>query len=59
MDEIDDEQLESWFARGELADVSEAAPYEEASDRRSRVGVVVAAISATALTLLIALAGHI
>jgi hypothetical protein len=59
MDENDDELLESWFARGELAELSEAPLYEEESDRRSRVGVVVAAVSAAALTLLIVLAGRV
>jgi hypothetical protein len=57
-DRIDDELAEGWFEQGELADVSGQAPDEEGAVRRSRFGVVVAAISATALTLVIVFAGR-
>ena len=59
MDEHEDEPWESWFAQGELMAVPETLSDGETSERRSRVGVVVAAISATALTLLIVLAGRV
>jgi hypothetical protein len=59
MDGDDDEPWETWFAQGELMPVPETAPHSEMDGRPSRVGVVVAAISATALTLLIVLAGRV
>jgi hypothetical protein len=55
MDESDDD----WFAQGELEAVPEAAPQAEIGDRRSRVRMIVAAISATALTLLVVFVGRI
>jgi hypothetical protein len=55
----EDDLVESWFEQGELGDIAEAAPYEERPTRRSRVGVVVAAISATALTLVLVFVGHV
>jgi hypothetical protein len=55
MDESDDD----WFAQGELEAAPEAAPDAAIGDRRSRVGVLVAAISATALALLMILAGRV
>jgi hypothetical protein len=57
--ESDDDLFEGWFEQGELVAVSEAGPYDEISDRRPRVAMVIAAaISATALTLVVLLAGH-
>jgi hypothetical protein len=58
-DEGDDDLFGGWFEEGDLAMVPEAAPYEEVRDRRARVGVVVAAVSATALALLIVFAGRV
>jgi hypothetical protein len=55
MDDSDDD----WFAQGELVAVSEAAPDGEVGDRRSRVGVVIAAISAAGLALLMVFAGRV
>ena len=58
-DESDDELFGGWFEEGELAAVPEAGPYEETRDRRARVGAVVAAVSATALALLLVFAGRL
>jgi hypothetical protein len=57
----EDDLVESWFEQGELGVLSEAAlpPHEERTERRARVGVVVAAISATALTLVLVFVGHV
>ena len=59
MDGNDEELLERWFAQGESAELSEAAPFEEMSNYRSRVGVVIAAISATVVALLIVFADRV
>jgi hypothetical protein len=59
VDENDNDLFERWFEQGELAAVPEAAPYDEISDRPSRVGMIVAAISATALTLVMIFAGRV
>jgi len=55
----DDDLFEGWFEQSDLTAVPEAAPHKEMRDRRSRVGVVIAAISATALTVVIVLAGRV
>jgi hypothetical protein len=59
MDENDNDLFGGWFEDSELASVPEAAPYEEISDRPSRVGMIVAGISATALTLVLIFAGRV
>jgi hypothetical protein len=59
IDDDDDHLVEGWFQQGELGDVPEAAPYEEVGGRRSRAGVVIAAVSATALTLVLVLVGRV
>jgi len=59
--ENDDDLFGGWFEQGEgeAAESSEEACYEEVTGRGSRVGVVIAAVSATALTLVLVLAGHV
>jgi hypothetical protein len=59
MDENDDDLFGEWFERGELGLAPEAAPQDEGSARGSRVGIVVAAVSATVLTLVIVFAGRV
>jgi hypothetical protein len=54
----DDDLLEGWFAQGELTEGPEGV-YEEVSDRRSRFGVVIAAVSATALILVMVIASRV
>lgn len=58
-DSADDDLVERWFEQGEMGTLAEAAPYEPPRERRSRAGVVIAAISATVLTLVIVFAGHV
>jgi hypothetical protein len=55
MDGDDDDLWESWFEQGELAEVSGEAPYEDHPEGRQRA-VVIAAISAAALTLMMVFA---
>ena len=50
-DESNDELFEGWFEQGELMAVSEAPLQEEPSARRSRAGMVIAAVSATVTVL--------
>jgi len=59
--ENDDDLSGGWFEQGEseTAEFSDEAPYEEVRDRGSRAGVVIAAVSATALTLVLVLARHV
>jgi len=59
--ENDDDLFGGWFEQGEgeAAEFSEDAPYEEGSHRGSRAGVVIAALSATALTLVLVLTRHV
>jgi len=60
MDQNDDDLSGGWFEESEVAAVSQAEPYyEESGDRPSRVGLVIAGVSATALTLVIVFAGRI
>jgi hypothetical protein len=59
MDGNENDLFEGWFEQGELAAAPEAATYEELSPERSRVGVVVAAVSATALVLVMVFAGRV
>ncbi|HMF43725.1 MAG TPA: hypothetical protein VKQ32_23785 [Polyangia bacterium] len=59
VDETDRDLFESWFEQGELGAVAEAAPHDEMRAGRSRLGVVIAAVSATALTLVIVFAGRL
>jgi hypothetical protein len=56
-DENQDDPFRDWFEQGDLMATSEEAPaYEEMPDRRSRVGMVIGAVSATALTLVLVVA---
>ncbi len=57
----DDDLFGGWFEQGEgeAGELSDEAPYEEVRSRGSRVGVVVAAVSATALTVVLVLARHV
>jgi hypothetical protein len=58
--EGDDDLFERWFEQGELEAVPEAGPYDDINDRRRRVAAVIAAaISATALALVMVLAGRV
>jgi hypothetical protein len=56
-----DDLFEGWFEQGEVPGALEAAPYDEPTNRRSRVGMVIAAVSAAVLTLVVvvAFAGHV
>jgi hypothetical protein len=55
----DHDLFEGWFEQGELAAAPEAAAYDETRSRPSRAGVVIAAISATALVLVMVIVGHV
>ena len=59
MDENDDDLFGEWFEQGELGLIPETAPQAEVSGRGSRVGIVVAAVSATVLTLVMVFAGRV
>ena len=58
-DESDNDLFEGWFEQGELTADPEAAAPQETSHHRSRVGVIIAAVSATALLLLMVFAGRV
>ena len=51
--------FDGWFEQGELTADPEAAAHQETSHHRSLVGVIIAAVSATALILLMVFAGRI
>ena len=59
MDANDDDLFQGWFEETELGAVPEAPPYQERSYRRARIRMVVAAVSATVLTLVIVIAGRV
>jgi len=51
--------FERWFEQGELEIVPETPVHAVVKNRRAGVGVVIAAVSATALTLVMLLARHV
>ena len=57
--EKDDELIERWFEQSDLAAIPEVDPDDEliemseVHDRRPGLGIVIAAVSATALTLVL------
>jgi len=57
--ENDDDLFGGWFEESEPGEVSEEASYETVSDRRPRAGMVIAAVSATALTVLLVIASRV
>ena len=57
--ENDDDLFGGWFEESEPGEVSEEASYEPLRDRRPRAGMVIAAVSATALTIVLVLAGRV
>jgi len=59
MDANEDDLFQGWFEETELGAIPELAPQYERSYRRARVRIVIAAISATVLTLVIVIAGRV
>lgn len=59
MDGNENDFFERWFEQGELAVVPETPVHVEVGNRRASVGAVIAALSATALTLAMFLARHV
>jgi hypothetical protein len=51
--------FERWFEQGEQPDVPETPAQVVVKNRRAGVSVVIAAVSATALTLVMLLARHV
>ena len=51
--------FERWFGQGELEVVPETPVHAVVRNRRAGVGVVIAAVSATALALVMLLARHV
>ena len=58
-DGSDNDLFEGWFEQGELTADLETADHQEMSHHRSRVGMIIAAVSATALILVMVLAGAV
>ena len=58
-DANDDDLFEGWFEETELAAIPDAAPDRASSYRRARIRMVIAAVSATVLTLVIVIAGRV
>ena len=59
MDANDDDLFQGWFEETELGAVPDAAPHQMRSYRRARIRMVIAAVSAAALTLVLVIAGRV
>jgi hypothetical protein len=59
MDGNENDFFERWFEQGELEVVPETPVHVVGVNRRAGVGVAIAAVSATALTLVMLLARHV
>jgi hypothetical protein len=59
MDANDDDLFQGWFEETELGAVPEVVSDQGRSYRRARIRMIVAAVSATVLTLVIVIAGRI
>lgn len=59
MNASDDDLFQGWFEETELGAIPEVASQYQRSYRRARIRMVIAAVSATVLTLVIVIAGRV